>query len=86
MLFMGFRVPTIRQLWAIVIFCKLASGVWGRAPETEAILKIFLAKWSTFWALVSLIFCNNEIEKSRPMPMPKPSRKLYGKTCQHIIF
>src|SRR6218665_224995 len=41
------------------------SGVWGGAPETDAILNNFLAKWSTFWALVNLIFCNNQIEKRR---------------------
>src|SRR6218665_480081 len=35
----------------------LPSGVWGRAPETDAILNNFLAKWSTFWALVNLVFC-----------------------------
>jgi len=44
---------------------KLPSGVWGSAPETDAILNNFLAKWSTFWALVNLIFCNNQIEKRR---------------------
>ena len=46
--------------------------IWGGAPETDAILNNFLAHWSTFWAHVNLIFCNNQIEKSRPMP--KPSR------------
>src|SRR6218665_3759412 len=44
---------------------KLPSGVWGSAPETDAILNNFLAKLSTFWALVNLIFCNNQIEERR---------------------
>src|SRR6218665_873127 len=42
---------------------KLPSGVWGRAPETDTIFNNFLAKLSTFWVLVNLIFCNNQFEK-----------------------
>src|SRR6218665_1932629 len=44
---------------------ELPSGVWGAAPETYAILKNFLAKRSTFWASVKLIFCDNQSEKRR---------------------
>src|SRR6218665_815774 len=57
------EAPYDYEVWGSVV--SSPSGVWGGAPETDAILNNFLAKWSTFWALVNLIFCNNQIEKRR---------------------
>src|SRR6218665_3945865 len=57
------EAPYDKGVWGSVV--SSPSGVWGSAPETDAILNNFLAKRSTFWALVNLIFCNNQIEKRR---------------------
>jgi len=35
---------------------KLPRGVWGGAPETDAILNNFIAKWSKFWLLLISYF------------------------------
>ena len=44
-------------------FRTKGSGERRKAPEADAILNNFLGKSSTFWALVNLIFCNNQFEK-----------------------
>src|SRR6218665_4124730 len=47
------EAPSDLGVWGSVV--SSPSGVWGGAPETEAILNIF-AKWNTFSALVKSHF------------------------------
>src|SRR6218665_339713 len=51
---------------------KLPQRGPGQSPRNRRDFEHFIPIWSTFWALVNLIFLNNQIEKI----VPKPSRFL----------
>src|SRR6218665_1687510 len=59
--------------------CKLPQRSLGRSPRKRRDFEHFMPKWSTFLALVNLIFLNNQIEKAS-----KPYRPM--KKFHHIIY
>src|SRR6218665_2596474 len=57
------RLPKARSPLRLGGLGELPQRGLGRSPEKRPDFEHFMPKWSTFLALVNLIFLNNQIEK-----------------------